>query len=463
MPFRWKLIEHIRLAVETGRSLVLVAPVAMTTGCACALFLWSLSEVTALFQRTPPLLYGLPLAGVVVAWLYRRYGITAEGGNSLIIEQIHQPGGGVPRRMAPLILLTTLITHLCGGSAGREGTAVQMGGSIASAFLRLYQHRRWSWLRAKSKSTPSSPDQVEARAADLRLLLMAGVAAGFGGVFGTPLAGAIFAIEVLTLGRLNYGALIPCVFAALLGDWSCTVWGIGHTHYIVASLPAAAGFQSLDWSILSKVSLAAIGFGLVSSTFAALTHRIQSISKRLISNALLRPMVGGCVLILLAYWLDTRDYLGLGVTSLAPEQVTIASCFKPGGATAFSWIWKLIFTALTLGMGFKGGEVTPLFFMGAALGNTLATWLGGPVDLFAAIGFAAVFAGATNTPLASTLMAIELFGSEHAVYYAVGCLIAYLASGHTGIYSSQLIGQPKSPRWGKHRNRSIGEISQNSH
>lgn len=461
MPFRWKLIDHIRLAVETGRSLVLVAPVAMMTGCACALFLWSLSEVTTIFQQTPQLLYGLPLAGVVVAWLYRHFGTTAEGGNSLIIEQIHQPGGGVPRRMAPLILLTTLLTHLCGGSAGREGTAVQMGGSIASAFLRLY--RRWNWLDAEPGTTPLSAPETEARAADVRLLLMAGIAAGFGGVFGTPLAGAIFALEVLTLGRLNYGALIPCMFAALLGDWSCTAWGIGHMSYTVASLPAVAGFRSLDWILLTKVSLAAIGFGLVSSVFATLTHHIQSLSRRLLTNSLLRPMLGGFVLMLLAYWLDTRDYLGLGVSSLSSEQVTITSCFKPGGATSFSWFWKLIFTALTLGTGFKGGEVTPLFFMGAALGNTLATWLGGPVDLFAAIGFAAVFAGATNTPLASTLMAIELFGSEHAVYYAVGCLIAYLASGHTSIYSSQLIGQPKSRYWSGHHNRSIGDVWHDAH
>lgn len=448
MPFRWKLFEHVRLAIETGRALLLVAPVAAATGCACALFLWSLGEISALFWRHPQLLYGLPVAGVIVAALYRYWGSSAEGGNSLIIEQIHHPGGGVPRRMAPLILVTTLLTHLCGGSAGREGTAVQMGGSIASSFLRLY--RRWGW----SGREPFSEQAI----ADVRLLLMAGIAAGFGGVFGTPLAGAIFALEVLTIGRLNHGALIPCLFAAIVGDWSCTMWGIGHTHYSVASLPIVDGARSLNWILLGKVSVAAVGFGLVSALFASLTHGIQRVSRRVVPNALLRPVLGASVLLLLTYWLGTRDYLGLGVTAPSSEHVTISSCFHLGGATSASWFWKLLFTAVTLGTGFKGGEVTPLFFIGAALGNSLAIMMGGPIDLFAAIGFVAVFTGATNTPLASTVMAIELFGAEHAVYYAVGCMVAYLASGHTGIYSTQRIGEPKSTHWDGHREQTIGSI-----
>ncbi len=450
MPYRWKLIEHVKLAIETARALLLVAPVAATTGCACALFLWSLSEISALFLQQPQLLYALPISGVIVAWLYRSWGASIEGGNSLVIEQIHHPGGGVPRRMAPLILVTTLLTHLCGGSAGREGTAVQMGGSIASSFLRLY--RRWGW----SGREPFSGQAI----ADVRLLLMAGVAAGFGGVFGTPLAGVIFALEVLTIGQLNHGALIPCLFAALVGDWACTIWGIHHPRVSVASLPIVTGASSIDWMLLGKVSIAAIGFGLVGALFASLTHGVQRVSRRLVPNALLRPVLGACLLILLTFWLGTRDFLGLSVTAPISElgHVTISSCFLPGGATSMSWFWKLLFTAVTLGTGFKGGEVTPLFFIGAALGNTLAMLMGVPVDLLAAIGFAAVFAGATNTPLASTVMAIELFGSEHAVYYAVGCTLAYLSSGHTGIYTTQRIGQPKASHWEEHREQTIGSI-----
>ncbi len=454
MPFRSKLYEHVRLAIETGRAVVLVTPVAGATGCACALFLWSLGKVTELFLSNPALLFGLPVAGIVIAGLYRRFGASAEGGNSLIIEQIHQPGGGVPRRMAPLILLTTLLTHLCGGSAGREGTAVQMGGSIASAFARIYRRR-----------FGSGGDDHESRlkaAAEMRLLLMAGIAAGFGGVFGTPLAGAVFALEVLTLGRLNYGALIPCFFAALIGDWSCTVWGIGHADFTVAALPplqhSVFSTRAVNGLLLVKVCVAAIGFGLVSAGFATLTHGIQSLSKRLISNALLRPVLGACVLISLTYLLGTREYLGLGVTAIENGNVTILSCFEAGGATRSSWFWKLLFTAVTLGTGFKGGEVTPLFFIGAALGNAFAGLLGAPVDLFAAIGFAAVFAGATNTPLASTLMAIELFGPEHTIYYATGCFIAYLSSGHHGIYAAQLIGEPKARHWDAHREKTIGDV-----
>jgi H+/Cl- antiporter ClcA len=153
--------------------------------------------------------------------------------------------------------------------------------------------------------------------------------------------------------------------------------------------------------------------------------------------------MGGLLVIGLVWVSGTRDYLGLGVSSPDPQAVTIVRCFEPGGAHAFSWLWKIVFTAVTLSSGFKGGEVTPLFFIGAALGNTFAAFVGAPVDLFAALGFASVFAGATNTPIACTIMAVELFGSEYIIYFATSCLIAYLFSGHSGIYLSQRIGTPK--------------------
>lgn len=181
----------------------------------------------------------------------------------------------------------------------------------------------------------------------------------------------------------------------------------------------------------------------MSVLFAELTHSIGRGFKRLIPQAMFRPVLGGAIVIALVLLLGTRDYLGLGVTSNHPGSVSIVSSFTPGGVTPWSWWWKLLFTAVTLGSGFKGGEVTPLFFIGAALGNVLGHFMGAPVDLFAALGFVAVFAGATNTPLACTLMGIELFGADIAVYVAVTCFLAYVFSGHSGIYLSQRIGTAK--------------------
>ena len=195
--------------------------------------------------------------------------------------------------------------------------------------------------------------------------------------------------------------------------------------------------------LLKVVGMPAVAFGLASVLFAELTHGLQHVWRKLIKYDFLRPAVGGLVVIALVFVLGTRDYLGLGVVSPRPGGVSIVSSFQPGGAQWLSWWWKILFTAVTLSSGFKGGEVTPLFFVGAALGNTLARLMGAPVDLFAGLGFVAVFAGATNTPLACTMMGIELFGSGHVVYLAIACFVAYLFSGHSGIYLSQRIGTPK--------------------
>jgi H+/Cl- antiporter ClcA len=415
-------IERVLISL---RWLALIIPMATVVGSACAFFLWSLDWVTNVRFAHPRLLYFLPLAGVCVGFLYHWFGRSVEGGNNLIMDQIHEPGGGVPRRMAPLILFGTLVTHLFGGSAGREGTAVQMGGSIASAFCRHFR---------------LEPDKV-------RILLMAGIAAGFGAVFGTPLAGAVFALEVLMIGRIEYEALLPAFIAAVAGDWTCHAWGIGHTHYHIlylANAAAPAAFFHLDALLLLKVAIASAAFGWASTAFAELSHWMSGVYKRLIPYPPLRPALGGLLVIGLCFLAGTRDYLGLGVSSPDPNAVTIVSFFKSTQIHYWSWLWKLLFTAVTLSAGFKGGEVTPLFFIGAALGNALAGFLGAPPDLFAALGFVAIFAGASNTPLACTLMGIELFGATHSIYIAAACLLAYLFSGHSGIYLSQRIAVPKS-------------------
>jgi len=229
----------------------------------------------------------------------------------------------------------------------------------------------------------------------------------------------------------------------LVGDWTCTAWGIGHAHYHIAAPDLPRGTLAFDGLLLGKVVLAAVAFGLASRLFCELTHLLQGGFQRFVRSPLLRPVLGGLFVIGLTYAIGTRDYLGLGVHADTPGATTLLSAFEVGGATPWSWWWKILFTAVTLASGFKGGEVTPLFFIGATLGNTLAMLLGAPVDLFAGIGFIAVFAGAANTPLACTVMGMELFGVHHGVYYAIACFCAYHFSGHSGIYLSQRLGVAK--------------------
>ncbi|WP_345107327.1 voltage-gated chloride channel family protein [Mucilaginibacter panaciglaebae] len=403
----------------------ITVPIAFVIGSMIALFLWLLNLAITFRFAHQWILYFLPLAGIAIYFSYKWWGSNAAGGNNLIMDEIHNPGGGVPKSMAPLILITTVVTQLFGGSVGREGSAVQIGGSLAQMFSKIFR------LNTE----------------DNRVILTAGIAAGFGAVFGTPLTGAIFAMEVLTVGRIQYTALIPCLVAAIVGDVTVLSWGVHHETYHIAIVPQGVNILSaylpLDVVLLSKVIVASIAFGLSSYLFAEAVHGVKSVFNRFFGQKWLIPFMGGLVVICLTLIIGKPDYLGLGVRAPYPGAITISSAFNSGGAHPMSWLWKTIYTTITLGTGFKGGEVTPLFYIGSTLGNTLSTLMNAPVSLFAALGFIAVFAGATNTPLASTVMGIELFGSEYALFFAVACFTAYLFSGESGIYSSQRIAVPK--------------------
>lgn len=394
------------------RWVLLMVPVAAAIGSMVALFLWLLGIAIHFRFQHPWLLYILPLAGIVIHLLYKLYGSSAERGNNLIIDEIHQPGAGVPKRMSPLILVTTVVTHLFGGSAGREGTAVQIGGSLANLFA--------GWFRLDE--------------AAIKTMLTAGIAAGFGAVFGTPITGTIFAVEVLNSRRTHYNYLWPCLVAGLVGDYTVSFWHIKHTSYHIDYILTPQ--ENLVLLVL-KTAFASALFGVASWLFAKLAHGIKAQFLNWFKITWLIPICGGLIIIGLTWLLGKPDYLSLGVEPEHPASVTILSAFHRGGADMLSWFWKTLYTTITLGTGFKGGEVTPLFYIGTTLGNTLAVLLNAPVSLFAGLGFIAVFAGATNTPVACTIMGIELFGGQYALFFAVACFIAYLFNGNTGIYSAQ--------------------------
>ncbi|WP_313641992.1 voltage-gated chloride channel family protein [Paenibacillus sp.] len=410
---RWygfaKKKSHFALWSTFIKWIVLGSVVGLLSGTASAFFLKSLDYVTDVRLEHPWLLYLLPLGGVLVSFIYMRYGKNSAKGNNLILEQIQDGSETIPLRMAPLVLFGTLVTHLFGGSAGREGTAVQMGGSLAEWFGKLI------------KISPM----------DRKILLMCGISGGFGSIFGTPLAGTLFGLEVVTIGLISQQALLPCFVASFVGDLVTTrLWGVHHTHYVVNEFPA------LSLSIILKVVLASVIFGLVSMLFSELTHFLKKTFTAMISNPMLKGLVGGLIIIALVFLVGSRDYLGLGIP-------LIKDSFE-GDVSPFAFLWKLIFTVFTLGTGFQGGEVTPLFAIGATLGNALAGILHVYGPFLAALGFIAVFCGATSTPIACFLMGIELFGSEGAIYMFIACVVSYLFSGHSSIYTSQLIGVSKS-------------------
>lgn len=380
-------------------------------GTASATFLISLKWVTAEFADHSWLLFVLPLAGLLVGLAYHYGGGRSVEGNNLIIGEIHDPQAWVPRRMAPMVLLGTLASHLGGASVGREGTAIQMGGSLTDLASRL--------LRLKP------PDR--------RIMLIAAIAGGFGSVFGVPLAGAVFALEVQAVGRVRYDALVPALTASVIGDM--VVSGFGVHHMATPDL----GTVSLSLELILKIALAGIAFGLASVAFTTSVERAKAVFEKRVGWAPLRPFIGGLCLIAMTLVAGSRMYNGL---SLGLIELGLTGSEVP----TWGFLIKIVFTAVALGAGFIGGEVTPLFVIGATLGATLAGLLGVPVPLLAAIGFIAVFAGAANTPLACTIMGVELFGSGALPYFAIACVFSYVFSSHRGLYRTQLVGSSKLPQ-----------------
>ena len=393
-------MEVIRRLTSVIRWIVLGGISGLLAGIASFVFLEGLDRVTSLQTDTAWLLYFLPIAGLVIGLSNRYLAGHSSAGNALLLEEIHSPRQWVPRRMAPLVLLGTWWTHLFGGSAGREGTALQMSGSLSDAVSRVFRLGQ----------------------SDRSMMLTAALAGGFGSVFGVPFAGVVFALEVPTVGRLRYHALVPAVIASFIGDAMVT-W-LGHHH-------AARTAIDISMSTSTMGALVAVGVacGIAARIFITTTSVIRTIGRRYVPSVVMRPVLGGAAVLGLTA-LFGRDYLGLSLplldSALAGTSIAL---------TVFAL--KLLFTAVTIGTGFLGGEVTPLFVIGSTLGASIGELLGLPIGVAAAVGMVAMFGAAANTPLACTVMGLELFGAVAIAPIGIGCIAAWVASGTGTIYETQ--------------------------
>jgi H+/Cl- antiporter ClcA len=372
------------------------------SGSASAFLLVALEWVANFRGLNSSIIWLLPIGGLLIGLGYHYYGSSVVKGNNLLLEEYETPKKTIPLKMAPLVLLGTIITHLFGGSAGREGTAVQMGGAIADQFTAIF----------------NLDDS------DRKTLIILGISAGFASVFGTPLAGALFALEVLYFSKISYKSMVLSFLVAFIAYYTVEVWKVNHTHYSIPVVP------NLNLNILLWIIPISVLFGLSAMLFSRSTHYWGTLFLK-IKYPPFRPFIGGVLFAIAIYIIGSTKYLGLGIP------IIVESFSKP--SEYYDFLAKIVFTGFILGAGFKGGEVTPLFFIGATLGSALSLVVPLPIALLAGMGFVAVFSGATHTPVACTIMGMELFGIQSGAYIGIACFIAYFSSGSIGIYHSQVV------------------------
>lgn len=399
--FREKALHWKDYALTLLKWVLFSVLVGISVGAVGAVFHMAISGATALREKNDWLLYALPLAGLLIVWAYHVTGMRDDKGTEYIIGAVRE--GRILRiRTAPLIFLGTVLTHLTGGSAGREGAALQLGGSMSNFIGRV----------------------VHLNEKDDRIITMCGMAAGFSALFGTPLAAAVMAMEVVSVGVMYYAAIVPCVLSALIAQQVALWIGVGPTAFVVAEVPELG----------PVVFLQLVGLGilcaLVAILFCGIMHLAPKGYERITKNPYLRVLLGGILVVLLSLLLG-RDYNGAGVGVIQNAM--------DGQARPEAFLLKMIFTALTLAAGFKGGEIVPAFFCGATFGCFYGAILGMPASFAAAAGMVSVFCGVTNCPLTSILLSYELFGGEGLPLYALCCAVSYMLSGYSGLYHAQKI------------------------
>lgn len=397
-----KIAHNAHRALVSVKWVIFAILVGTIVGLCGSAFYFGMSYVTFLRTAHPWLILLLPAGGLVIVGLYHLFHDEKDTGTNLVISAIHS-GDELPFRMAPLIFVSTLITHLFGGSAGREGAALQMGGSIGNALGRLFRF-----------------DEK-----DKHVMIMCGMSAAFSALFGTPMAAAIFPMEMVSVGVMYYIALVPCVISSLVAHGIAVSFGVSNELFLIGEVPAFGILSSV------KISVLAILCALVSILFCVILHQTGHLYKKLFKNPYLRVFAGGCLIVLLTCLVGNQSYNGTGIN-------IIENCIN-GTVRPEAFLLKMLFTALTLGAGYKGGEIVPSFFTGAAFGCLFGNLLGFSPTLCTAVGMTSVFCGVTNSPITSLLISFELFGYDGMPYFLLATAFSYMLSGYFGLYHSQKI------------------------
>lgn len=395
--YLYSLIKWIILAAITGEFV----------GAFATLFAKCMNFVTAFRVEKDWVIFLLPIAGIFVVGLYKLAGVDNDKGTNLVISSI-SAGDDVPFKMAPLIFISTVITHLFGGSAGREGAALQLGGSLGNFVGKV----------------------IKLNENDRKVIIMCGMSAAFSAVFGTPLAAAIFSLEVISVGIMYYSALVPCIFSAIIASRFALDMGINPDYFNIIDIP------KLTIANGGKVILLSLCCAAVSVIFCVVIHKTGDVLKKYLKNGYVRVVASSIMIVLLGVILNTKDYFGAGVEVI--ERAV------GGEADGFAFLLKILFTALTLGAGFKGGEIVPSFFVGATFGCVFGQLAGLSPSLCAGVGMISVFCGVTNCPITSLLISFELFGDEVKLYFIMAIAVSYMASGYHGLYNEQKIMYSKS-------------------
>lgn len=391
------VISHLRLLMRWILFSVITGGIVGLIGVA---FVYAIQWVTLFRSDHPWILLSLPLGGLLIVWLYQITRDQNDRGTNMVLASLRSEAE-LPVQMAPLIFISTIVTHLCGGSAGREGAALQLGGSIGSVLSRLFR------LNERDK----------------RVLILCGMAAAFSAIFRTPIAAPVFAMEVVCVGAMHYAALVPCAISSLMASWISGRLGIPLAKFLVEDVPPFQVVPAL------KVLLLGVLCAALSILFCILLHQTEKQLQKRIPNSYLRILAASGVLWLLILLVRNQDYLGIG-TDVIGRAVG-------GEAVWYAFLVKMIFTSVTLGGGFKGGEIVPSFFIGATFGCLFGHVLDISPSFCAAIGMVGLFCGVTNCPLASLMIAVELFGIAGAPYYLLAIAVSYLLSGYYGLYGEQ--------------------------
>lgn len=376
--------------------------IGMIVGFVAVLFHHGIEGATKLREHFPWLLYLLPIGGVVIIWIYNIAGMKNHSGTNLVLSAVRS-NEKLSLKTAPLIFLSTILTHLFGGSSGREGAALQLGGSISSKIGRI--------MNVNDK--------------DGRIITMCGMSAAFSALFGTPVTAVVFSMEVVSVGVMYYSAIVPCIISAVI---ALSVAGLLHvpaTQFAVLGIP--------DMNLMTLASVVAMGIACagISILFCVAMEKTGDYYEKKFQNLYLRAIVGGSIVILVTILIGTRDYNGAGM-----EVITHAFV---GDSKKLAFLFKIILTALTLRAGFKGGEIVPAFFTGATFGNMFGSMIGLNPSFGAGLGLLAVFCGVTNCPITSFILSVELFGAEGFIFYAIACSVSYMLSGYFGLYKEQKI------------------------